>query len=274
MRGSRSEDAANTCCRWAARLAPIVGILGIIATIVAVVYTSPGPSPPSGGVNLNFRNNGTGGQTQGQGFRVQVANGPQVIPIDIEMKFLAIYLWTDYDTVHFKRLNNDVAPVVWQNPECASIPNNNCNTNDVANYFNFTQSLSAINAEINSQDRSIPVGTYHYIQMTMCKHNLTKNNTEAVSGTDPNFRFLAGRMNHTFAMVSNNCGIWSTRADPPIVVVEGTKVQVHLDFSLEGICAETQCTAPGMAHQPDHDIGGHIYSCVQCDVPAFHISLA
>lgn len=268
----QKDSATDVCCRWATRIGPLIACLGIIAAIVAVVYTAPGPSPPSGGVNVNFRNNGTQ-QTQHSGFRVQVANGPQVVPIDIEMKFLAIYLWTDYNTTSFKRVNDDIAPLVWQNPQCASIPDNNCNTNDVSDYFNFTQNLAAINAEINSQNRSIPVGHYHYIQMTMCKHNLTSTGT-AVAGTDPNFRFLAARMNHTFAMVSNNCGIWSTRADPPITVTEGSTVQVHLDFSLEGICTETQCSAPGMAHQPPHTIDGQTYACVACDVPAFRISLA
>lgn len=266
------SEGFNKCLKWTVRIAPCIALLGIVATIVAVIETAPGPASTGGAVNVTFRNNGTSGQgTQKHGFLVQVANGPQSPPVDIEMKFLAIYLWTDYDTVHFKRVNNDVAPLIWQNPECAGIAD--CNTNDISSFFNFTQSLAAINREINSQNRGIPPGTYRYIQMEMCRHNLTKNGTAAVDGTDPNFRFLAGKMNHTFSVVSNNCGIWSTRAEPPIVIAEGSIATVHLDFDLDHICAETECTAPRMAHQPPHDVGGHIYNCVQCDVPVFHISL-
>lgn len=249
-----------------------IGVLGIIAALLAVIYTSPSPSSSggSGGVNITFAHNGTGPSLLKRGFLVQSASGPRVIPIDLEMKFLSINLWTDYDTVHFKRVNDDPAPLVWQNPECAGIANNECNTNNVTKYFNFTQSLAAVNAEINSQHLPIPVGKYHYVQMGLCKHHLT--NGSAVAGTDANFRFQAGQMNKTFAMVSNSCATWSTRADPPIEVTAGSTVSVYLTFTLEGLCVEADCSAAGMAHQPDHDVGGHIYSCVECDTPQFHIS--
>ena len=248
-----------------------IGLLGIIAALLAVVYTSPSPSSGgTGGVNITFAHNGTGPGLLKRGFMVQSANGHAVIPIDLEMKFLSISLWTDYNVTGFKRINNDVSPHTWTNPDCDGIPNNECNTNNVTTFFNFTQSLAAVNAEINSQHLSIPAGKYHYVQMEMCKHHLT--NGSAVAGTDPNFRFQAGNMNTTFAVVSNSCAAWSTRAEPPIEVTAGSTVSVYLTFSLEGLCQETDCTAPGMAHQPDHDVGGHIYSCVACDTPQFHIS--
>lgn len=154
------------------------------------------------------------------------------------LKMLSVYVSPDSEGAK-------TAPggLIWSNPACPTHTSNtevgtgddqktyeydvqdDCTDDAVSSYFDFARTSTAVNADLNSQDRKIPPGTYNYVQMAFC----------IGSAKSKNLQFKADGMTDNYSMSINKCGVVSDKLSDPIVLGEGESVDVSVTYDLSQI---------------------------------------
>jgi hypothetical protein len=159
-------------------------------------------------------------------------------PTMYAMKMLAVYVSPDAEGAH-----SAPGGLIWANPACPGHTSNSelgvgdeqktieydvlddCDDAKVTTYFDFARPSETVNAELNSQEKKIPPGTYNYVQLNFC-----------IGGAKTkNLRFQTSDMDAPYDISINQCGAVSAKADPPIVVGEGEAVTVEVTYDLTDV---------------------------------------
>jgi hypothetical protein len=151
------------------------------------------------------------------------------------------------------------ASLIWANPDCeietveTEIDDvkyeyqsaSECQDDEVSTFVDLALGTTAVNDELNSQNRKVLPGTYNYVQLVLCN--------SGPSG--PNIQFMGGDMTTAFEATGGTCGVSSVQATEPIVIGEGDTVTVGLAYDLaesvylngggtaNDLCSTTHCTS-------------------------------
>jgi len=151
----------------------------------------------------------------------------------LRIKMLSVSLAEDVDPV----TQDNIGQVsnIWINPQCANDPDH-CNVAGmdsgsagprVTEFFDFSQTTDAVNAQLNAQDAKVTPGTYRYARLTFCK--AVGNQTLP---TQPTLMWKAPGMPGESSFTSGDCGRTSLPFSPPLQLQAGDTVQVTLGYDL------------------------------------------
>lgn len=173
-------------------------------------------------------------------------------PTVFKKKLIAAYLAEDVDSVTQNNIGN--TSMFWLNTECAD-QISNCNVfsidsshstwpHVVSSFFDFTN-IAATNDALNSQGRSIDIGTYRYVRLEFCKNGVPADNDPATG--QHNIEWSYG--GETGYIAESSCTV-TTALTTPIEVLKGDILTVTLTYSLAGSVTEnssgssnSNCTA-------------------------------
>jgi hypothetical protein len=129
-------------------------------------------------------------------------------------------------------LLNHFARVIYENPQCVAL--DTCVPSTVTSFFDLTRSTAGVNAQLESQQFSVPSGTYNYIRMEFCNGSPSD---QSVPDGDT-VQFTAGSMSAPYSYPIQACGI-TAQITPPIVVSSGQNVIVTVAYDLSNTVTYT-----------------------------------
>jgi hypothetical protein len=146
-------------------------------------------------------------------------------------RMIAVYVAEGVDPV--TQDNTGQNSIVWLAPECqGSIEA--CNLAGepgdgprVSTYFDFAQGTTAVNLQLNSQNRDVEPGTYNYARVEFCK--IAPGGAPAQA----NVEWQVSGMDAPHAFKQSMCGVTSKAFAAPMVVKAGDTIEVTLDYDLE-----------------------------------------
>lgn len=160
-------------------------------------------------------------------------------------KLIAAYLAEDVDPVTQNNIGN--TSMFWLNSECSE-DISNCNTFSpdrnggtathlITSLFDFTDPAGT-NALLNSQGRSIAVGTYRYVRIEFCKYGAPEDNDASTGQHNIEWAYDDGSTTTTGKIAEDSCGVTSALASP-IEVKDKDSVTVTLTYSLDGSISDS-----------------------------------
>ncbi len=143
---------------------------------------------------------------------------PILGPARFAMRLGQVYLAEDVDPATMDNSGNTAR--IWASP--------NCPTPSTCDYFDFARGTAAVNADLNSQALDVQPGTYRYVRLEFC-----------IGGppAQGNVSWQAGAMASAREFSFGECGVTSTKFDPPLQIVKGDSVSVALAYDLASISA-------------------------------------
>jgi hypothetical protein len=194
----------------------LCGILavGIWALTFALI---PSPPPKTGTATMSFSQQSTLSYHEEQRLQT-LTDAAKLSPTVYKMKLMCAYLAENITSG--RQDNIGQTQMIWLNPQCADI--RNCDPDTTTYWFDFAQNITAVNAELNKQNRTINTGTFRYVRLEFCKE----------AAKLPNLQWQAGNMTAPATFTVSDCAMTSVAADPPIVLKEGGSIRIQLAYSL------------------------------------------
>lgn len=162
------------------------------------------------------------------------AAGPHLLAdgTSLRLKLIAAYLAEDVDPVTMN--NRGTTAMVWLNAQCDD-DIGGCNVSGTASpagprvteYFDFARPNDEVNAQLNSQGRSVPAGTYRYARIELCK-----SYDQTTLPTDPTLLWRAPGMADEQPLITGDCGRTSLPFDPPLELADNDTIEVTLGYDL------------------------------------------
>jgi hypothetical protein len=202
--------------------------------LIGFLLTGCGILEGEGKATLKFSNSTSGAQSL-RGADLITGNGISTLATsstatEFKMKLIAAYLTEDIDPV--TQNNKGMTAMIYLNPDCGE-DIMHCDISGgtaedgapmskvVTSFFDFAQTSATVNTALNSQERSIDVGTYRYARLEFCKYN---------SENSENIQWAGGSSGGTISFKRNSCTVNSAAFDPPIEVKKGDAVTVTLAY--------------------------------------------
>jgi len=203
------------------------------------------------------------GATARLGFDNQTAarTGPGLLAdgTSLRLKIIAAYLAEDVDPVTMNNLGDTA--MIWLNPQCAD-DISGCNVSGmrapvggprVTDFFDLARPTAEINAALNAQGAAVPVGTYRYARIEMCK-----SYDGQAQPDEPTLMWAAPGMAAEQPFTSGDCGRTSQPFATPLVLGAGDTVAIFLGYDL----ASSVASGPGLPQCAN----GHCFrSCFDID---------
>ena len=150
----------------------------------------------------------------------------------LRLKLIAAYLAEEVDPATMNNVGNTA--MVWLNDQCAD-DISGCNVSGeplpagprVTDYFDFARPTDEVNAQLNSQGRSVPPGSYRYARLELCK-----SYDPSTLPSDPTLMWRAPGMTDEVPFTSGDCGRTSLPFEPALELADGDTVEVTLGYDL------------------------------------------
>ena len=150
----------------------------------------------------------------------------------LRLKLIAAYLVEDVDPVTSDNIGAN--EMIWINPQCGG-DIDNCNVDGmvlpagprITDYFDFSRSTEAVNADLNSENATVAPGSYRYARIELCK---AFGQSQA---TVPTMMWKGRDMTAEQPFTSGDCGRTSLAFDPPLVLAAGDAVAITLGYDLD-----------------------------------------
>ena len=218
------------------------------AVALSTCFSAACSSGPTASVKLTLRNGSnasslSGASLGGIGLR-DVGAPPPSTPASTShfaMRLVKVYLVEDVDAQN--QNNVGAVGIVWESPHCAA-PGN-------CDYFEFARPTAAVNADLNSQSLPVSAGTYRYVRIEFCEGG----------PAGPNVRWQADGMASPHEFTLGECGVTSTKFDPPLVLGSGDSVSVALGYDLStasivgNVTPDSPATMPALTAPDGHGVG-------------------
>jgi hypothetical protein len=156
-------------------------------------------------------------------------------PAVFGMKVAAIYIVEDVDPG--TQDNVGQVGLAYLHPDCNE-DIDGCGPLTISSYFDLTQSTAEVNAQINAQERSVPLGTYRYARMELCQGTPAQD-----------VRFQGGAMSAPVEYAYAGCAVTSPAFATPMILDATDSALVTLSYDVANIYAPAIAEAlPGQTY--------------------------